>query len=67
MLDNILIGHIADQTDVPEWQLRNNANFWEAYRDLTEEEDYHLADIIEYVEELAYRGELQFSWELEEV
>jgi hypothetical protein len=63
MLDDILITHISQESDVPEWQLRNNTNFWEAYRDLTEEEDYHLEDIIEYVQELAYRGELQFSWD----
>ena len=65
MLDQILITYISQESDIPESQLRGSANFWEAYRDLAEEEDYTLKDIIAYVEELAYRGDLRFSWDKE--
>lgn len=58
-LNNILIGKIAYDSDISEEQLRALPVFWE----MLESEDFTVAGTVEYLEELAYRGELRFNFE----
>ena len=58
-LNNILIGKIAYDSDISEEQLRGLPVFWE----MLESEDFTVSSTVEYLEELAYRGELRFNFE----
>lgn len=60
-LNDILIGKIAYETDIPEAQLRAHPMLWDCLND----DETTLDETIDYMCELGYRGEFTFRWETE--
>jgi hypothetical protein len=63
-LDDILITKISHDTDIAEWQLRQNPDFWQVYNEVMNSETETLENICYWVEERAYEGVFTWSWEV---
>lgn len=61
-LTDILVQKVANDSDISEEQLRAHSMFWDCMND----DEMTIAETVEYMEELAYRGELRFNFEIDE-
>ena len=61
-LTDILVQKVAYDSDISEEQLRAHPMFWDCMND----DETTIAETVEYMEELAYRGELRFNFETDE-